>query len=891
MEIGRIGVWTGLAASIAAVALYVISLRGNRKVLLAARVAYGLTAFCVFFSFGRLMWLVVHKQFQYKYVFEYVSADLKPPFLYAATWAGQEGSFLLWAFWTAVIGGLIAWKAGKWESRVMPFFISTLCFLFAILAWLSPYNPMPRGGETGWPLDLPWPPPDGRGLNPSLQNYWMAIHPPTIFFGFASLAVPFSYAMAAMVWREYQAWAPRVMPYVLMTTATLGVGLFMGGYWAYETQGWHGFWGWDPVENASLFPFLGGLALLHGLVVQKSRGGMGRTTLFLSIAVWLLFLYGTFLTRSGALSGFSVHAFDMLGRSALSLLLVLIAVHGLGGLAMLIWRWRSIPGRPISDKALSRDTAMVLAVTLMIIGCLVVALGTSFPLFSKTGIAKLIPNAYLEPGKEVGGASLKPIFFNKVGSFLIIPALILMGVVPFLAWGKTNADKFLWKVIKPWFAAIAAGVLVLWFAVNQTGQSNIAGEPFPIDTPRTLVVAIGTLGAFAALANIALAWKVLRSKAVTMGGWLAHVGIGMLFIGTVLTNVYEKTDYTILMEGGGAKKTPFGYKLQYAGWSDTSLEKELDETTDPAIKDEKRRELAEGWKSFDHGVRIKVIPDTNPGVARADDAPSSAVADEPGTFIAQTPIFDNRQKLMDRSAPDTMRWPYIHKEWFRDFYMLVPNDPKRTRPKATIQPGETRRLNYIYNNEVLVEATSWAVEYDNFSMKGRPGQPGTRMVADLKLITPDGKTVPVQAALELTPDGLRGIPVQIPQANAAAILTGGIDPATRAINVEFEFPDAGQRWIIPVAVTNKPFINLVWLGVIIMGLGTLCAMVRRSLEARKGALLLSAAAAGAEDTQPAAAAIPPAASRNGSSTNGSSNTSTAKSRRAHASKTKTGHHR
>src|SRR5262249_47379288 len=239
----------------------------------------------------------------------------------------------------------------------------------------------------------------------------------------------------------------------LMTVATLGVGLFMGGYWAYETQGWHGFWGWDPVENASLFPWLGCLGLLHGLVVQKSRGGRGGTKVFLAILAWILFLYGTFLTRSGALAESSVHAFDMIKKGALSLILVMIALYGLGGLTLLIVRWRRIPGRPISDKLLSRDTAMVLAVTIMSIACVVICFASSWPLISKWSAFRWMAFMPVETEGAVKG-SVQRVFYNTIGSFLLIPALLLMGVVPFLAWGKTNLDKFLWKVLAPWFASI-----------------------------------------------------------------------------------------------------------------------------------------------------------------------------------------------------------------------------------------------------------------------------------------------------------------------------------------------------------------------------------------------------------------------------------------------------
>ncbi len=852
MDIGKIGVLAGLICSISAVVLYALSLRGNRKVLLAARSALALVAMSAVFTFARLMWIVYHQQFQYKYVYEYSDTTLKLPWNIAASWAGQEGSFVLWAFWTAIIGGLVAWKAGKWESRVMPIYVSVLCFLFGILVWLSPFNVIHRGaGPNDYPLDLMWPIPNGKGLNPSLQNYWMAIHPPTIFFGFASLAVPFCYAIASLIWREYETWAPRVMPYVLMTTATLGVGLFMGGYWAYETQGWHGFWAWDPVENASLFPWLGGLGLLHGLVVQKSRGGMARTNLFLAILAWILFLYGTFLTRSGVMSDFSVHAFVSLESQPLKLLMVMIAVYGLGGIGLLAWRWRKVPGRPISDKVLSRDTAMVLAVTLMIAACFVVLLGTSWPI-----LAQWIPWMRHVPGMpydlEKKGAVLLPVAYNKVCSFLLIPALVLMGAVPFLAWGKTNVDKFLWKVIVPWLSAIGVGAFIVWFTLIQ------AQKPFEISTPRTLVVAIGTLGVFAALANIGLAIKLLRVKTVTMGGWLAHVGIGILFLGTVITNVYEQTSSFNLFEGAPPVKTPFGYSIQYVGWTHDETQRLAEKATDPEeaarLQDKQRRE----WWDFGHAVLVRVTPiDGGANVANADSGDSEAGKADPRSFIAALPVFKTQQLAMNdgNTGPTTMRWPYIHKEILRDFYVLVASDPKLMRVNATLVPGETKPI----------RGTEYLVNYKKFYMDGTPGSEGTTMGADMDLITPEGKRIPIRPGIRV--GDMSPVNQLIPEANGAVILDRSdgkpaVDIATKQVTAEFELPNAPAFWGMPIAVTNKPGINLVWLGVLLMGAGTLCAMVRRSAEVRKGALILNAASAGLTDGP---SPVVPVASTNGAS--------------------------
>ena len=233
------------------------------------------------------------------------------------------------------------------------------------------------------------------------------------------------------------------LPYALLTCMTLGVGLFMGGYWAYETQGWHGFWAWDPVENASFFPWLAITALIHGLVVQKDRGGMARTTTFLGLLGFWLFLLGTFLTRSGALAGngpdgqmLSIHAFDNIKKGGLVLMVAMLAVYGGVGLALWLWRLRSIPTRKTTgDSLLSRDFAFFLAVILMVIACAVVTFGTTWPL--------LLSWTHHAP------SALKPTFYNRIMLPLSVVAALLMGVVPWLAYRKTNSEAFLKKMLVP----------------------------------------------------------------------------------------------------------------------------------------------------------------------------------------------------------------------------------------------------------------------------------------------------------------------------------------------------------------------------------------------------------------------------------------------------------
>jgi cytochrome c-type biogenesis protein CcmF len=532
----------------------------------------------------------------------------------------------------------------------------------------------------------------------------------------------------------------------------------------------------------------------------------------------------------------SIHSFIEMAKGALVMVLVMIGFYLLGGMGLMFARWRGIPGRPISDKALSRDTGMVLAVTLMIITCVVVLIGSSWPMISKIGLFKHMPFMPMDVNRP---GALLPIFYNTVGSALIIPTLLIMGAIPFLAWGKTNPDKFLWKVLAPWFFAIGAGVVVLVFIWGQQSdfaqRQQLSQDAIPaIGTPAMLVVGIATLGAFAAFANIALAWKVLRSKAVTMGGWLARVGIGILFLGTVLTNVYETTVYGALVEGDPPLKTPFGYSLQFVGWTHDGLSEEA---------------ARKQWWEFGHGVLIAVRPiHGDSAVAHADDATSATPKSREelidqvtreGGFIARAPVFYNIQLAMtgDPGKSKTMRWPYIEREFHRDFYVLVPTDPTLERARVTVRPGDTLPL----------EHTKYQVHYKKFFMEGAGGQAGTTMGGEMELITPDAKRFPFRSGFQISNEGPKGTVAQIPEVNGAVIAQGGLDPATKEITMGFELPESPAKWSIPIAVTNKPWINLVWLGVITMGLGTLIAMVRRSLEGRKGALITTAVAAGAVD--------------------------------------------
>ena len=254
---GNLVLSMAFASCVIALAGYFLGFAGRRNFLSLGRRAYFTFTVLTFILAGLLLYQILAHDFRIEYVYDYSSTDL-PFFLLLSTfWAGQVGTFLLWLLFTAVVGLFIYRRDDSFSSAVMFYYMLAVLFLLTLLAVRSPFRM------------LPFTPVEGKGLNPLLQNFWMVIHPPIVFLGYAMLTVPFAYAMAALTKNDYTDWTRRVFPWALLSAAVLGLGIFLGGYWAYETLGWGGYWGWDPVENASLIPWVINIALLHGLLVER----------------------------------------------------------------------------------------------------------------------------------------------------------------------------------------------------------------------------------------------------------------------------------------------------------------------------------------------------------------------------------------------------------------------------------------------------------------------------------------------------------------------------------------------------------------------------------------------------------------------------------------------
>ena len=368
---GVAAIWGALLSGLACAGTYFAVDRGRRDLLPLARAMYAAYATCVVVASAILMTLLLQHRFDVAYVNSYSSRDLPFHFLFSTFWAGQEGSFLLWCFFGSLIG-LFVWRSAKeQEAPVMIVYLATFLGIIAILCKQSPFKLLP-----------PPTPADGVGLNPLLQDPWMVIHPQVMFVGFASLSVPFSFAIAALWKKRWDGWIARTLPWALLTFLTLGTAILMGGYWAYKTLGWGGYWGWDPVENTSLVPWLFTAALVHGMFLQKARKRHRKINLILACTAYATILYGTFLTRSGVLADFSVHSFIDLGITGW--LVAILGSFVALSIVMIAFRWRSIPAADEEETPLlSRSVLFILGIAVFCALGLVILLGTSAPLLTR----------------------------------------------------------------------------------------------------------------------------------------------------------------------------------------------------------------------------------------------------------------------------------------------------------------------------------------------------------------------------------------------------------------------------------------------------------------------------------------------------------------------------
>jgi cytochrome c-type biogenesis protein CcmF len=518
-NMGRIFIWISVLSLIISAGLYLTSVSRKEKEALFSKLAgnfFWLHFITLTGAVACLYYLIGNHCFEYSYVWEYSSADMPLKYMVSCFWAGQEGSYLIWAFWQGLIGLLLMYTAGSWKNRVMPVFEAGQFFLISMVLGLK----LGFINIGGTPFELLRNLPqnaseelfrnpnylkmlvDGNGLNPLLENIWMIIHPPTLFLGYAVALVPFSYAIASLWKKEYHAWLKPAIPWTLASVLTLGIGIILGGRWAYESLTFGGFWAWDPVENASLVPWLLLVASLHTMVIARKRFNTYATTYFFTFLGWFFVMYATYLTRSGVLGATSVHSF---GENILSAQMVVFNLLFLVlPMIFLVIRKKEFPKKE-SDEVMSREFWMLMGAIFLILSAFQVIATTSIPVFNKLFGSEIAP-----PINNVD-------FYNTWQLPFAVVVVLGMAISQYLWYGQNDVKKFLKKIL---ISSAIALVLTVLIAL---------GDHIPGVSRIVLLFSI-------LLSTVVSFDFMIRyfKKSLNIAGALTHVGFTLFLLGVVL---------------------------------------------------------------------------------------------------------------------------------------------------------------------------------------------------------------------------------------------------------------------------------------------------------------------------------------------------------------------
>lgn len=472
--------------------------------------------------------IIYNHYFEYQYAFTHSSLALPIQYMISCYWEGQEGSFLLWIFWQALIGVILSRKNPDWEGPVMFTFSLVQAFLTSmILGIIIPGIDLKIGSSPFlllreaqpdlpvWQMNPDFIPEDGRGLNPLLQNYWMVIHPPTLFLGFALTLVPFSYLIAGLWKNKLKEWIQPSLPWALLSMAILGIGIMMGAYWAYETLNFGGYWNWDPVENASFVPWLTLVAAIHTMLHAKTSSSSLKTSIILVIATFILVLYSTFLNRSGILGNASVHSFTDLGLSGQLLIYLLTFLAVAIGLS--IYRWKNIPSDEKELQVYSREFWIFISASLLGLSAFQLIFTTSIPVYNKILESFGILSNIALPADQVE-------HYSKIQIWIYILVGIASGIGQYIWWGKIKGKNTLNSLYLPLLLTAILTIL----AINLK-------EVFK---PEYILLLLA--GIFGIITNGLIVFHLIKAKISLSGGAIAHLGLGIMLIGVLFSSGYSK---------------------------------------------------------------------------------------------------------------------------------------------------------------------------------------------------------------------------------------------------------------------------------------------------------------------------------------------------------------
>jgi cytochrome c-type biogenesis protein CcmF len=800
-QLGHFFIVLSLVASLVASFAY---FKSTRSVNLAdaaswkklARYAFLTEVISVIAVFALLIYILQNHLFEYKYAWQHSSRSLEFKYLLASLWEGQEGSFLLWSIWHCVLGLILIARSKEWEAPVMTvlsfaqFCLATMIAGIYIFNWKLGSNPFILLRDSGVldnapalhvNLDVSQPLrpdymsaiKDGNDLNPLLQNYWMVIHPPVLFLGFAATIIPFAFAVAGLWTKKFGDWVKPVLPWGLFAAAVLGVGIMMGGMWAYESLSFGGYWAWDPVENASLVPWLILIAGIHTALIYRHTGHSLRASYLFLILSFVFILYSTFLTRSGILGDASVHAFTDLGMNfqLLSFLLVFV----LPALILFFNRYKEIPAIKKEESGSSREFWMFIGSLVFFLSAIVIIGKTSIPVVNKV------------LGTKIATPEDPEFAYNSIQIYVAIILGLLTAITQYFRYKNTPSPVFWKKILIP--AGIAVGATILFFLLGEINYTK-KGPGFL----GAIWIAVA-FSIFTIIANASYIWIGLRGKLKLSGGSIAHVGFGMVLLGILISSsnkeILSYNTSGIAINFGEESQEKTGENLTLVKGIETDMGKYLITYESDSSHPKKQQ-----WY---YKLRFK----------RKDGKEEFVL--EPNAFVN----YKGNEGLMAN--------PSSKKYWDHDVFTYITSlpNPDKTQDTAEfhatwMKPGDS--IWYSKGFVVLENLlTRDSLPFEGFS----PEDKGT--IATLKVHSQNRVNIISQPLYIQGSGGAYSIPDTI---NAESIILRIDKIEGGRAEIGMKESSAVMKYLTLKAY-KFPFINLLWLGVIITATGILISMVRR----------------------------------------------------------------
>ncbi|TAE66830.1 MAG: cytochrome C biogenesis protein [Bacteroidetes bacterium] len=787
--------------------------------------------------------IIYNHRYQYHYAWDHSSNFLQVQYMVACFWEGQEGSFLLWLFWHVCLGFIIL-RNKFWEKSVMTIFMSVQFFLASMILGVMIFG-IKIGSDPFILLkdampDLPiyktnpnFVPEDGSGLNALLQNYWMVIHPPTLFLGFATSLVPFAFCMAGLWLNKTSEWIKPALKWSLFSAGILGLGIMMGAYWAYETLNFGGYWNWDPVENAVYIPWLVMVGAIHTLnMYQREKTSLAlKISIILVVSAFILILYSTFLTRSGILGNASVHSFTDLGLSGQLLLYLLFFLFG--SIILMILKWKKIEGKKKEVELYGADFWIFLGAMTLVLASIQVLMTTSIPVFNKILEVFYIKSNVALPADQIAHYTK----FQLWAGFFVA---LFAGTGQFFWWKRINKENILNIFAIPLIVTFLSSAVLMIAA----GVQNFA------------FIMLLTACIYAFVSNSMILIMMLRKKQIHLsGGAIAHLGVALMLLGILFSagysniisknvtgKIYNKdwknednADNVLLWLNQPA---PMSSRFQITYKGDYVEAKNfphfIKKTSLIAINNQERMVLAkedisfEGKTYFKKGDKVEIFPENT--YYKVDYRDKNT-----GKIFSLYP-----RGQVNPQMGGLLASPDIFKEWTQDLYTHVSSIPDPTKERGwspdeerTAKIGDTLILNdyfVVFDSKKPVAPQELKQE---LRLLGQESGEFMGVQATLRVLNKENKTIYLKPVFFVKDQSEAGnLPDFTPEFGIKIALKkitpNPPDEKGRDLtDYHFTINTTQKDYIIMKAV-EKPLINLLWIGTIIVIFGFMMGIFKKN---------------------------------------------------------------